>query len=145
MSEGPFQSVTIYHLTKLTKVEAQNFQSLRKTNQVIDLKTQRNRQKLVNFGPLFFNIFYQDSRTRKVDSLPLGGRRGGFTVKLFWVRKGIKLFPRKKKNGDAPGPLGDFVMRLVTERTKKTKFKQRKKEKKNTKRKPLLFLQKMPT
>ena len=38
MSEGPFQCVTIYHLTKLTKVEAQNFQSLRKTNQVIDLK-----------------------------------------------------------------------------------------------------------
>ena len=24
---------------------------------------------------------------------------------------------REKKNGDAPGPLGDFVMWLVTERT----------------------------
>ena len=34
----------------------------------------------------------------------------------------------QKKNGDAPGPLGDFVMWLVTERTK-TKEKQTNQEK----------------
>ena len=38
-----------------------------------------------------------------------------------------------KKNGDAPGPLGDFVMRLVTERTK-NKQNQIKKEKEKEKR-----------
>ena len=44
---------------------------------------------------------------------------------------------KRKKNGDAPGPLGDFVMSLVTERTKKKGKQTKKKEKEKTKQKPL--------
>ena len=40
------------------------------------------------------------------------------------------LNEKKIKNGDAPGPLGDFVMSPVTERTK-TKRKNRKRQNEN--------------
>ena len=39
-------------------------------------------------------------------------------AKITGIESEIKI---RKKNGDAPGPLGDFVMWLVTERTKKKK------------------------
>ena len=42
---------------------------------------------------------------------------------------------KRKKNGDAPGPLGDFVMRLVTERTKKNEIQTKKKGKEKYKKK----------
>ena len=51
----------------------------------------------------------------------------------------------REKNGDEPGPLGDFVMWLVTKRTKKKENQTKKKEKENRKLKPVLFLQKMST
>ena len=41
--------------------------------------------------------------------------------------------------------LGDFVMWLVTERTKKKENQTKKKEKEKTKRKPLKFIQKVST
>ena len=47
-------------------------------------------------------------------------------VAVVVVRGGVST----KKNDDVPGTLGDFVMSLVTERTKKEKQTEKKKKKK---------------
>ena len=49
------------------------------------------------------------------------------------------ILRKVKKNGDAPGPLGDFVMWLVTERPKKKENQTKKKGKKYKKKTSFIF------